>query len=79
MNRNVISFQIFIIAAAAIVAVAFAAPQSDPGFEGPSDNNLGGVQLVDPNNPDAGFEGPADTDNGFDGPYDSNFGGPSGR
>lgn len=72
-----IFFQIFFLVAAAVVAV-YGAPQNDPGFEGPTDNHLGGIQLVDSNNPDAGFEGPVDPDSGFDGPFDSNFGGPSG-
>lgn len=53
--------------------------QEDPGFGGPSNGSLGGVQVVDPNNPDAGFDGPVDPDSGFDGPFDANFGGPNGR
>lgn len=55
------------------------APQVDQGFDGPGDSNLGGIQLVDPNNPDAGFEGPVDPDSGFNAPVDPNFGGPNGR
>lgn len=61
------------------IAIALVVAQDDSGFSGPSDSNLGGVQVVDPYNPDAGFDGPVDPDSGFDGPLDSNFGGPNGR
>lgn len=61
------------------MAVGLVSAQVDSGFGGPSNNNLGGIQLADPNNPDDGFDGPVDPDNGFNGPLDSNFGGPNGR
>lgn len=63
---------------AAVAAATIGTPQIDPEFDGPSDA-LGGIQVVDPDNPDTGFGGPPDPDSGFNIPVDSNFGYPNER
>lgn len=75
---------------AVLVSMSLAAPshhhhggQVDPGFNGPSGQDLGGIHVVDPNNPDPGFNGPSsggnlggihvvdgqNPDPGFNGPH----------